>query len=48
MQAYGDAYNLVESTRQAEPVAPFIIKNECGSYVTVMPGPTFQVSYVPF
>jgi len=43
MQAYGDAYHLVEVVQQAGAVAPFIIRNECGSYVTVKPGPTFQV-----
>jgi len=43
VQAYGDAYHLVENAQHVEPAAPFIIKNECGSYVTVKPGPTFQV-----
>ena len=43
MQVYGDAYRLVEVAPHAEPVAPFVIKNECGSYITVKPGSTFQV-----
>jgi len=45
VKAYGDAYHLVEVVQQAEAVAPFIVKNECGSYITVKPGPTFQVCY---
>jgi len=45
MQAYGDAYKLKEATQHAEAVAPFIIKNECGSHITVKPGPTFQVYF---
>ena len=48
VQAYGDAYNLVEKAKHVEPAAAFVIKNECGSYVTVKPGPTFQVRYKKF
>jgi len=48
MQAYGDAYHLVEKAQHVEPGAPFIIKNECGSHITVKPGPTFQVCYSTF
>ena len=45
VQAYGDAYHLVEVARHAEDVAPFIIKNECGSHISVKPGPAFQVQF---
>jgi len=44
MQVYGDAYRLVEVAPQAEAVAPYVIKNECGSHVTIKLGPAFQVS----
>ena len=44
-QAFGEAYNLVEMPEKVEePAAPYLVKNDTGTDITVRPDGTFKVS----
>ena len=45
-QSFGDAYKLVEVTdKPGDTQAPYIVKNESGTDITVRPDESFKVSH---
>jgi len=42
-QSFGDAYRLVAAAELEDAGAPFIVKNETGTFINVKPGAAFQM-----